>query len=223
MASCGGWGNTYTLCYIDKPEEEEITDKGVSYPVRIREIEAWSAKVEYNDNKEPEKGYIYERKKDKNIKVYEYDKLNVIEYEMTESGRVITKPVQYRHGFTEIPLIEWKNNKLARGNSQNAVSLMDAYDRLFSTRKNKTATKIADTANDTYLRTSGDSAGVRSYGEVTDLLVSWHYQRVILPSITTTEKKFDPFDEKQVDLSGIVHAKEQEPVQQPSGEGGGVG
>ena len=99
---------------------------------------------------------------------------------------------------------------------------MDAYTRLFSTRQNKTATKIADTANDTYLRTSGDSAGVRSYGEVTDLLVSWHYQRVILPSITTTEKKFDPFDEKQVDLSGIVHAKEQAPVQQPD-SGGGVG
>lgn len=132
MSSCGGWGNTYTLCYIDKPEEEIITDKSISYPVRIREIEAWNAKIEYNDNKEPEKGYIYERKKDKNIKVYEYDKLNVTEYEMTESGRVITTPVQYRHGFTEIPLIEWKNNKLARGNSQNAVSLMDAYDRLMS-------------------------------------------------------------------------------------------
>ena len=116
-----------------------------------------------------------------------------------------------------------EGSHVAEGVNEELKHDMDAYDRLFSTRKNKTATKIADTANDTYLRTSGDSTGVRSYGEVTDLLVSWHYQRVILPSITTTEKKFDPFDEKQVDLSGIVHAKEQEPVQQPSGEGGGVG
>ena len=132
MASCGGWGNTYTLCYIDKPEEETITEKKVNYPVRIREIEAWCAKVEYDDNKEPERGYIYERKKDKNIKVYEYDNAYCTEYEMTESGRQIGQSVTYRHGFTEIPLIEWKNNKLSRGNSQNAVSLMDAYDRLMS-------------------------------------------------------------------------------------------
>ena len=112
--------------------------------------------------------------------------------------------------------------RVAEGVNEQLKHDMDGYNHLFSTRQNKAATKIADTANDTYLRTSGDSAGVRSYGEVTDLLVSWHYQRVILPSITTQEKKFDPFDEKQVDLSGIVHAKEQTPTQ-PSGEGGGVG
>lgn len=100
---------------------------------------------------------------------------------------------------------------------------MDSYTRLFSTRQNKTATKVANTANDTYLRTSGDSAGIRSYGEVADLLVSWHYQRVILPSIMEMEKKFDPFDESQVDLSGIVNAKDPKPVQPDSNGGGGVG
>ena len=97
---------------------------------------------------------------------------------------------------------------------------MEAYTRLFSTRQNKTATKVANTANDTYLRTSGDSSGVRSYGEVVDLLVSWHYQREILPLITQQQKKFDPYDEKQVDLSGIVHAK---PPVETTPEGGGVG
>lgn len=133
MASCAGWGNTYTLCYIDKPEDEEITENKINYPVRIREVEAWNSKVEYNDNKEPEKAYIYEQKrKEKRIKVYEYDKLFVSEYYLTESGRIDSDVIQYRHGFTEIPLIEWKNNKLSRGNAQNAVSLMDAYDRLMS-------------------------------------------------------------------------------------------
>ena len=97
---------------------------------------------------------------------------------------------------------------------------MESYDRLFATRRSKTATKVADTANDTYLKVSGDSSGVRSYGEVTDLLVSWHYQREILPTITQQEKKFDPYDEKQVDLSGIVHARDPEPTQSPDG---GVG
>ena len=133
MSSCAGWGNTYTLCYIDKPKDEIIeAETKINYPVRIREIEAWSAKVEYNDNKEPERAYIYESKKDKKIKVYEYDNIYVAEYYLTESGRIDSDIIQYRHGFTEIPLIEWKNNKLSRGNAQNAVSLMDAYDRLMS-------------------------------------------------------------------------------------------
>ena len=97
---------------------------------------------------------------------------------------------------------------------------MESYDRLFSTHKSEVGTKVADTANDTYLRASGDSAGVRSYGEVTDLLVSWHYQKEILPKVTQQEKKFDPYDENQVDLSGIVNAKDPQPTQ-PSV--GGVG
>ena len=41
---------------------------------------------------------------------------------------------------------------------------LEGYDRLFASRENKAATKVANTANDTYLRTSGDSAGIRSYG-----------------------------------------------------------
>ena len=97
---------------------------------------------------------------------------------------------------------------------------MDGYTRLFSTRRSNTATKVADTANDTYLKASGDTAGVASYGEVTDLLVSWHYQREILPQITQQEKKFDPYDENQVDLSGIVNAREPKPTEEAVG---GVG
>ena len=97
---------------------------------------------------------------------------------------------------------------------------MEAYNQLFASRRSETATKVADTANDTYLKASGDSAGVASYGEVTDLLVSWHYQKEILPTITQQEKKFDPYDENQVDLSGIVHAKDPQPTQP---DVGGVG
>ena len=97
---------------------------------------------------------------------------------------------------------------------------MDTYSRLFSSRRSETATKVADTANDTYLKASGDTAGVASYGAVTDLLVSWHYQKEILPTITEEEKKFDPYDENQVDLSGIVHAKDPQPTEPNTG---GVG
>ena len=47
-----------------------------------------------------------------------------------------------------------------------------------------------------------------TYGAVTDMLVSWHIQQVVLPSITVEETPFDPYDSSQVDLSGIVNAKE---------------
>lgn len=89
---------------------------------------------------------------------------------------------------------------------------LDSYDKLFATHRSEAATKVADTANDTYLKASGDTAGIASYGAVTDLLVSWHYQREILPTIIHQEKKFDPYDESQVDLSGIVNAKDPEPT-----------
>jgi len=69
------------------------------------------------------------------------------------------------------------------------------------------ATTVADTVNDTYLKTSGDASGIYSYGQVCDLLVSWHIQTVVLPSITVEDSQFDPYDESQIDLSGIVNAR----------------
>ena len=46
-----------------------------------------------------------------------------------------------------------------------------------------------------------------SYGQVCDLLVNWHIQTVVLPSISVEESKFDPYDESQIDLTGIVNAR----------------
>ena len=80
------------------------------------------------------------------------------------------------------------------------------YDDFFSSKKDETATTVADTVNDTYLKTSGDSAGITSYGQVADLLVNWHIQQVVIPELTITIAPFDPYDETQVDLSGIVNA-----------------
>ena len=48
-----------------------------------------------------------------------------------------------------------------------------------------------------------DENGFVSFGKVTDLLVSWHIQEIVLPSITVEEDPFDPYDPEQVDLSGI--------------------
>lgn len=133
MTSCTGWGNTYTLCYIDKPKKDIITDNKVNFPIRIKEVEAWHAKIEYDENGEPESGYIYENEDNRTVKVYQYDKLYFQKLFINKSsGEIIAAEEPLKHGFTEIPLVEWKNNKLSRGNSQNAVTLMDAYDRLMS-------------------------------------------------------------------------------------------
>ena len=80
------------------------------------------------------------------------------------------------------------------------------YDSFFASRQDAKATQVADTVNDTYLKASGDNAGIRSYGQVCDLLVNWHIQTVVLPELAVEVEPFDPYDETQVDLSGIVNA-----------------
>ena len=43
--------------------------------------------------------------------------------------------------------------------------------------------------------------------ETCQLLVSWYVQEIVLPTQVEQESKFDPYDETQVDLTGIVNAK----------------
>lgn len=43
--------------------------------------------------------------------------------------------------------------------------------------------------------------------EVADMLVAWYIQEIYLPDHTEEAQEFDPLDETQVDLSGIVNAK----------------
>ena len=83
------------------------------------------------------------------------------------------------------------------------------YNKFFSDNRSDSATRLATTANDTYLKTSGDEEGVKSYGEVCDLLVSWHIQQVVLPSITEEEKPFDPYDESWVYPETVVETTEE--------------
>ena len=97
--------------------------------------------------------------------------------------------------------------RIASGASAELQHDMVHYSQFFSSKKSNAATNVANTVNDTYLKTSGDSSGIASYGEVCDLLVNWHYQTVVLPGITESVKIFDPYNENQVDLSGIVNAK----------------
>lgn len=44
--------------------------------------------------------------------------------------------------------------------------------------------------------------------EIAELLTRWHYQDVVVPSITEPEVEFDPMDETQVDLTDLVDVPE---------------
>ena len=97
--------------------------------------------------------------------------------------------------------------RIKTGVSKTLQQDMDSYSQFFRSKENALATNVADTMNDAYLKTSGDTSGIASYGLVCDLLVNWHIQTVVLPSISVEESKFDPYDENQIDLTGIVNAR----------------
>ena len=118
----------------------------------------------------------------------------------------------YRYCYTALASVNIPEAAAAAARIKSGVSMllqqdMDYYSNFFNTRKNEMATQIADTVNDTYLKVSGDENGTASYGQVCDLLVNWHIQTVVLPSITVEESHFDPYDESQIDLTGIVNAR----------------
>ena len=54
------------------------------------------------------------------------------------------------------------------------------------------------------------------YSSVCDYLVNWHIDQYVEEEIV--EEKFDPFDESQVDLSGLVNAKAPAAGEEGSGE-----
>ena len=96
--------------------------------------------------------------------------------------------------------------RVTAGESKQLRHDMESYDDFFDSHEDKKATEVAEKANDKLIKASGDKDGVASYGKVTDLLVSWHIQKVVLPSQQTESQDFDPYDPEQVDLTGLVNA-----------------
>ena len=118
----------------------------------------------------------------------------------------------YRYCYSALASVNSQSAAAAAARVQAGVSEtlqrdLTAYNTFFQSRRSAAAAKVADTANDTYLKASGESAGVASYGQVCDLLVAWHIQEVVIPSLAVEQSRFDPYDESQVDLTGIVNAK----------------
>ena len=94
--------------------------------------------------------------------------------------------------------------RVSNGVSDQLYRDMVRYDQFFD----RSGTGYGTTARNTAEAQSeeGTPVTVEAYDDVSDLLVAWHIQTVVLPSIAVDEKTFDPMDENQVDLTGIVNA-----------------
>ncbi len=81
---------------------------------------------------------------------------------------------------------------------------LNDYNAYLTANQDQKATNFANKVNDTYIKVSGDESGVRSYGEVCDLLISWYIQEIYLPAHQDEKVEFDPLDKNQVDLTGSI-------------------
>ena len=77
------------------------------------------------------------------------------------------------------------------------------YDRFFSNHRSELATDIANTANDAYIKISGDERGTDSYGRVATDLVNWYIDVMVMPYVDEREESgFDPLDKDYI--NGIL-------------------
>ena len=120
----------------------------------------------------------------------------------------------YRYCYSALASIGTEESKAAaqRISSKIGEELygdLSDWNTFFRTNRNESAAQIATVTNDAYIKVSGDSRGVSSYGDVYILLVCWHLDQVVRPTQVVEVTKFDPFDESQVDLNGYVNGPEE--------------
>ena len=95
---------------------------------------------------------------------------------------------------------------VAAGCSEQLLADLQGYDRYFDENRDEQMTLLVAEVTDTYAEAT--SAEEVRYSSVCDYLVNWHIDQYVEEEII--EEKFDPFDESQVDLSGLVNHKQQE-------------
>ena len=106
--------------------------------------------------------------------------------------------------------------KLSAAVTGNLAADVDEYGKYFTENRDEQMTMLVSSVTDTYEEATADET-VR-YSSVCDYLVNWHIDQYVEETIV--EQKFDPFDETQVDLNGLVNYKPQETQpQETEGEG----
>ena len=104
---------------------------------------------------------------------------------------------------------------VASGCSEMLLADIEGYDRYFDENRDDQMTMLVEEVTDTYEEATTDEE-VR-YSSVCDYLVNWHIDQYVEEEIV--EEKFDPFDESQVDLSGLVNAGAQPSAETQEGDG----
>ena len=96
---------------------------------------------------------------------------------------------------------------IAAGCTEALAADIEGYDRYFDEKRDdKLTTRLVSTVTDTY-NDATTNEEIR-YSSMCDYLVNWHISEYTEPE--EVEVKFDPFDEAQVDLTGLVNARERE-------------
>lgn len=99
--------------------------------------------------------------------------------------------------------------RINAGVNANLKADLDAYERFFHENTKKSASRMATNLSNRYMKANSIEENPEANTQVGDLLVSWHIQEIVLPSqLEADVPDFDPYDESQVDLSGIVNAKD---------------
>lgn len=106
--------------------------------------------------------------------------------------------------------------RVANGVSTELASDLQKYNAFFAGKPSESTSNLAYNADTANFRTADGQVVSTSYDRVCDLLEAWYYQQEVLPTLVEEESRFDPYDESQVDLTGIVNARS---VPQPA-EGG---
>ena len=101
-------------------------------------------------------------------------------------------------------------NRLLEGMNENMRRDILAYNAYCDKNIKDGASDFADSVNNAYIQASGDKSGTRSYGEVTDLLLSWYWQEIYLPEHQDDieeESGFDPLDKDYIYGEGLEGGK----------------
>lgn len=75
---------------------------------------------------------------------------------------------------------------------------LSAYNAFFTQNRNESATQMVTTVNNAYDQVSGEGEAEKPEGDVSQLLVCWYIQEIVLPQQEEDEVKFDPYDEDWV-------------------------
>jgi len=113
--------------YEFKIVKDEITNETL-FAIRYYDVETSDKKirkqVEFYDNQ-----FVYYYTQSDDGENYYEDSYNFNLPETNEDGSKVT---QYLHGFTKVPIVEFRNNEEGSGDFDRVETLIDAYDRIAS-------------------------------------------------------------------------------------------